>query len=75
LINGHRYPSVGAICMDHLMVDVGTDGSVREGDTVTLIGHDGNESITCWDIADLMGTVPYEVTCLITPRVQRVFVE
>jgi alanine racemase len=75
LIRGKRYPTVGSICMDHLMVDIGNGGEVAVGDDVTLIGSDGGESIDCWEIAGEMGTIPYEVTCLITPRVQRVYVD
>jgi len=73
LIGGKRYPVVGTICMDHLMVDVGTHSNVHEGDTVTLIGSDGNESITAWDIGEKLGTIPYEVTCMIGQRVSRDF--
>ena len=75
LIRGARYPIVGSICMDHLMVDLGIDGPASTGDDVTLIGDDGGDRITCWDVAEKMGTIPYEVTCLITPRVERVFIE
>lgn len=57
--------------MDQIMIDVGSRGGVREGDEVTLIGRDGDQAITAWDIAELAETIPYEVTCLITPRVPR----
>jgi len=73
LINGIRYPVVGTICMDQLMVDVGTHPPVNEGDEVTLIGKDGDASISAWEIAGHIGTIPYEITCLITPRVPRVY--
>jgi alanine racemase len=75
LIRGKRYPTVGTICMDHLMADIGNGGDVDVGADVTLLGSDGTECITGWEIAEKMGTIPYEVTCLITPRVQRVFVD
>jgi len=73
LIRGKRYPVVGTVCMDHVMVDVGPESEVETGDTVTLIGTDGAEKITGWDIAATVGTIPYEVTCLITPRVPRIY--
>jgi alanine racemase len=57
--------------MDHIMVDVGMD-DIHEGDRVTLVGRDGEESVTAWDIAELIGTVPYEVLCMVTDRVPRV---
>jgi alanine racemase len=74
LIRGKLHPVVGTICMDHLMIDVGTDPECRTGDDVTLIGTDGSLSITAWDIAKTLGTIPYEVTCLISGRVPRHFV-
>jgi alanine racemase len=75
IIRGRRFPVVGTVCMDHIMVDVGPESGIDEGDDVTLLGHEGNETITAWDIASTIGTIPYEVTCLVTPRVPRVFVE
>ncbi len=74
LIRGRRYRIVGSITMDQIMIDVGPDSQVAEGDDVTLIGRDGNDAITCWELAEKAGTIPYEITCLITPRVPRVFV-
>jgi alanine racemase len=73
LIGGKRFPVVGTVCMDAIMLDVGNGSGVCVGDEVTLIGRSGGESITAWDIAEKLGTIPYEVTCLITPRVPRVF--
>ncbi len=59
--------------MDQLMIDVGDAEDVAEGDVVTLMGKDGDEEITAWDIGSKIGTIPYEITCLITQRVPRVF--
>jgi alanine racemase len=73
LIDGKKYPIAGTVCMDHLMVDVGPDSEIEPGVDVVLIGSSGSESISGWDIAALMGTIPYEVTCLITPRVVRLY--
>ncbi len=75
LINDRRFPVAGTVCMDHMMADVGMDGNVQEGDHVTLIGREGSEEIRTWDIAELMQTIPYEVTCLIGARVPRVVLE
>ena len=75
LIRGKRYPVVGTICMDAIMADLGPASEVALGDQVTVFGHDGAESITAWDIAATIGTIPYEVTCLVSPRVPRVFVK
>jgi alanine racemase len=74
LINGRRYPLVGRISMDSFGVDVGTDGRVKVGDTVTLIGADGDERITVEDIARRLGTINYEITCDIAlDRSERLF--
>ena len=71
LIGGRPYPIAGRVCMDQTMVDLGPDADVRVGDEVVLIGRSGAEEITVAEIAELMGTIPYEVTCLITGRVTR----
>jgi alanine racemase len=73
IIRGKRYPVVGTICMDHIMIDVGLESGLEEGDLVTLIGREGAESISAWDIASTIGTIPYEVTCLVTKRVPRIY--
>ena len=75
LIHGKRFPVVGTVCMDQLMVDVGLNTSVHVGDDVVLIGNNGNESITAWDIADTVGTIPYEVFTGITARVPRIYIQ
>ncbi|MCW3159159.1 alanine racemase [Micropruina sonneratiae] len=71
LIGGRSHPIAGRVCMDQTMVDLGPETSVRVGDEVVLVGRSGEEEITATELADLMGTIPYEVTCLITPRVTR----
>jgi alanine racemase len=70
LIHGKRYPCVGTICMDHLMVDVGNAHDVNVGDDVLLLGSE--EGISAWDIAETLGTIPYEVLCWVSARVPRV---
>jgi alanine racemase len=75
LINGRRYPIVGRVSMDSFGVDVGTDGRVKFGDTVTLIGADGDERITAEELAHRVGTINYEITCDIAlDRSERVFI-
>jgi len=63
LINGRRYPVAGRISMDSFGVDVGTDGSVKVADEVTLIGPDGEDRITVEEVARRLGTINYEITC------------
>ncbi len=72
LINGRSHPIVGRVCMDQTMIDLGPeDPTVHVGDEVVLMGRSGQQHITVEEIADLMGTISYEVTCLISPRVPR----
>lgn len=71
LINGEKCPIVGRVCMDQFMVDVSHLDDVKIGDEVVLIGKQGNNTITAEEIAKLVGTINYEVTCRISERVPR----
>ncbi len=73
LIRGQRCPQIGRICMDMCMVDISHLKRCETGDIVTLIGSDGEESITADEIAEKQGTINYEVTCAVAPRVPRVY--
>lgn len=73
LLHGQRCPIVGRICMDQLMADVTALDRVAVGDTVTLIGQDGGESVTADELAALEGTINYEVVCGISKRVPRAY--
>jgi alanine racemase len=73
LIGGRRRPVVGVICMDACMVDLG-DEPVEPGMRFTVIGRDGDEEITAEEIADKLGTINYEVGCMISQRVPRVYI-
>ena len=73
LIQGRRAPIVGLVCMDMIMVDVTDLAPVQVGETVTLIGQQGEESIWADEVADWMGTIPYEVLCGIGSRVPRLY--
>lgn len=74
LINGRRYPVVGNITMDALMVDVGQD-SVFNGDEAVLIGRQGREEIRVEELAERAGTIPYEILTAINARVPRRYIE
>jgi alanine racemase len=73
LIRGTRYPVVGRVCMDQIMVNIEWN-TAYNGDEVVLIGADGREVVTCEDLAEWAGTVPYEVLTNINTRVPRVYV-
>jgi alanine racemase len=72
IIRGKPYPVVGRICMDQMMVNIEWD-SAYNGDEVILIGESGDQSITCNDLAELAGTIPYEVLTNINTRVPRIY--
>jgi alanine racemase len=73
IIRGKKYPQVGSVCMDQMMVNIETD-SAFNGDDVTLLGESGSEAITAQDLADWAGTIPYEILTNINTRVPRVYI-
>ncbi len=73
LIQGQRYPVIGRVCMDQIIIDVGNEDSMEVGDEVVLLGRQGNDEITIYEICQKLSTIPYEVTCWITERVPRVY--
>ena len=74
MINGHKAPIVGRICMDQTLVDVTDIPNVKMGTIVTLIGKNGELNYTADDMAKDLNTIGYEVLCNITKRVQRFYV-
>ena len=74
LIAGKRHPTVGTVCMDSFMADIG-DATCEIGDEAVLIGVQGSERITVEDVAARIGTINYEVVTLLTQRLERVFVD
>ena len=62
---------VGRVSMDLTLVDVTDVPGVSLHDQVTLLGRDGELSITAEDLAELAGTISYEVTCGVSARVPR----
>ena len=72
LIHGKRFPIVGSICMDQLMVDLGAE-KAHVGDEVVLIGRQEKEEITAFEIAKLCNTIPYEILCLFNDRIPRLY--
>ena len=70
LINGQFAPIVGNVCMDLCMIDV-TDIKAEEGDTVVLIG----EEIPVTELAECIGTIPYEILTSVSPRVKRIYIK
>ena len=71
LIRGKRAPILGRVCMDQMMVDVTDIPDVQLSDRVTLMGTDGEETITAEQIAEAAGSFNYEFICSIGRRVPR----
>ncbi len=75
LISGHKVPVRGRICMNMCMVDITGLNEVQAGDEVVLLGRQGRETITADDIAEEMGSISYEVLCLLGNNNQREYIE
>ena len=71
LIRGRRHPLVGAVSMDNVTVALGPDTDVELGDEVVLIGRQGDERIFAEEVGRRLGTINYEVTTGLLPRVRR----
>lgn len=74
LIKGERFKISGRVCMDQMMVDV-ADTPVKVGQEAVLIGRQGKNKITAEELADLSGTIPYEIVCGLGNRVPRIYVD
>lgn len=74
LIGGRRRPIAGSVTMDQILVDCGPGSSVKAGDEVVLIGRQGEEEVTAWEWAERLGTIAYEVTCALSPRLPHVYI-
>lgn len=77
LIRGHRVPVVGTICMDQCMVSLQSLAEnaeeIQAGEEVVLIGQQLGEEITAEELAALIGTINYELVCMMAHRVARVY--
>ena len=75
LINGVRVSIIGRVCMDQLMLDVTKAMPVNVGDEVVFYGKQCNEEIAVEEVADMLGTINYEITCMLNRRIPRVYKE
>jgi len=73
LIKGRRFKVSGRICMDQIMVDVGS-ASVKVGDEAVLIGSQSGKRIATEELAELAGTIPYEIVCGLGSRIPRIYI-
>ena len=70
LLNGHKVPTIGNVCMDMCMLDI-TGVEAKVGDTVTIFG----ENPTISELADILGTIPYEILTSVPRRIKRIIVK
>ncbi len=71
--HGKRLPIIGAVCMDQCMFLADDSARVELGDEVVLLGSQGEEIIDADEIADKLGTISYEIYCMIDKRVPRYY--
>lgn len=69
-VNGRRVPTIGNVCMDMCMLDV-TGVDVKVGDTVTVFGEDPSVE----ELAEILGTIPYEILTSVPRRIERVIIK
>ena len=71
LVRGRRRPLVGTVSMDNITIDLGPETDVEPGDDAVLIGAQGDERILAEELAERLGTINYEITTALLPRVPR----
>lgn len=74
VFRGKRRPVVGNVSMDYITVDADDESDVRIGEKATIIGRDGAEEVTAVELAELSGTIVYEIICGLGRRIARVAV-
>jgi len=74
IIRGVRHKVAGNVCMDQTMVDIGPDGTAYNGDDVLLFGEHDGHVVALESLCTAIGTIPYEVLCMIADRVPRIYV-
>lgn len=72
LINNKRYPLVGTVCMDMVMVNLGQNLTCKTGDEVIFYGWNSGQKISVREISEKLHTIPYEITCNVSARVPRI---
>lgn len=75
LISGKKAKVLGRVCMDQIIIDLNSIASANVGDEVVLIGKQGSQQILAEELSDIASTISYEIVCLISKRVPRIFVD
>ena len=74
LVRGKRCRLLGRVCMDWILADVTDLPDVAPGEDVTLLGGRDDDVITANEMAEMVGTIPYEILCGVSRRIARVYV-
>ena len=75
IVRGQIAPVIGRVSMDSITIALSAVPDAEVGDVVTLIGSDGDASVTAWEVAEWSGTISYEVLTSVGPRVERRYQE
>jgi len=73
LVRGRRAPVVGSVCMDLMMVDLTDVKGARENDEVVIMGKQGKETITAYELASRAQTIPYEILTSLGSKSRRIY--
>ncbi len=73
IVNGKFVPTVGRICMDQCMINVTSVNNICVGDEVIIMGKEGDSKILSDDLAEIMGTIGYEIVCMAGKRLPRIY--
>lgn len=71
LINGFAVPIIGHVCMDMMTIDITNIENVKQGDIAVIVGKDGNQEITVFDLAKQARTIPNEILSRLSNRLER----
>ncbi len=74
IIRGQYAPIIGRVCMDYFMVDITDISDVKQGDVVTLLGSDGDSTISVETLAEWSHSFPYEMVCTVGKRIPRIYI-
>ncbi len=76
IINDRKYPIIGTVCMDEIMVNLGyKNKNVKIGDEAILMGKSETQEISIYELARNINTIPYEITTALTDRVRRIYID
>lgn len=71
LHKGKALPIIGSVCMDQFMIDISTADNPSVGDEVILMGKSETATLDAYDLADSLGTIPYEILTSLNSRLER----